>query len=165
MTSSIVHAVCRGDNSCDLKELPGGPSYSLTKLENEIHDLTWFEYFIKKFCEPLMEGLHYFAAAGGFVTSCQWIFWLLKLMKNALKACCRSTKPIHVGADLTEAVMLELMGDSRSASHNEPYRQTSAAHRRGFPSMMRFSAKVDGEGVCEMTSEPISRKLLVLRSW
>ena len=161
MTSSIVHAVCRGDDSCDLKELPGGPSYSLTKLENEIHDLTslgGFEYFIKKFCEPLMQGLHYFAAAGGFVTSCQWIFWLLKLMKNALKACCRSTKPIHVGADLTEAVMLEMMGDSRSASHNEPYRQTSAAHRRGFPSMMRFSAKADGEGVCEMTSEPISRK-------
>ena len=25
VTSSIVHAVCRGDKSCDLKELPGGP--------------------------------------------------------------------------------------------------------------------------------------------
>ena len=156
VTSSIMHAVCRGDDSCDLKELPGGLSYSLTKLENEIHGLTslgGFEYFIKKFCEPLMQGLHYFAAAGGFVTFCQWIFWFLKLMKNILKACCRSTKPIHVGA-----VMLELMGDSRSGSHNESYRQSSAAHRRGFPNMMRFSTKANGEGVCEMTSESISRK-------
>ena len=161
VTSSIVHAVCRGDSSCDLKELLGGPSYSLTKLENEIYDLTslgGFEYFIKKFCEPLMQGLHYFAAAGGFVTSCQWVFWVLKLMKNMLKACCRSTKPILVGADLTKAVMMELMGDALSGSHIEPYCQSSAAHRRGFPPMMRFFTKAVREGVFEMTSEPISRK-------
>ena len=160
VTSSIVHAVCRGDSSCDLKELPGGPSYSLTKLENEMHDLTslgGFEYFVKKFCEPLMQGLHYFAAAGGFVTSCQWVFWLLKLLKNTLKACCRSTKPIHMGADLTEATLMELMGDSRQAPHNEPYRQGSAAHRRGYPPIMRFS-RAEKEDMCEMTSDPIVRK-------
>ena len=124
MTSSIVHAVCRGDESCELKELPGGPSYSLTKLENEFHDLTSlrrFEYFVKKFCEPLLRGLHYFAAAGGFITSCQWVFWLLNLMKRTVKSCCRSTKPIHTGAELTEAVLMELMGDSRSASNNKPF--------------------------------------------
>ena len=119
VTSSIVHAVCRGDEPCNLKELPGGPSYSLTKLENEFHDLTslgGFEYFVKKYCEHLLECLHYFAATGGFITSCQWIFWILNLIKGTVKSCCRSTKPIHAGADITEAVLMELMGDSRYAA-------------------------------------------------
>ena len=61
------------------------------------------------------------------------------------------------GTDLTEATLMELMGDSRQAPHNEPYRQGSAAHRRGYPPIMRFS-RAEKEGVCEMTSDPISRK-------
>ena len=72
VTSSIFHAVCCGDESCELNELPGGPSYSLTKLEKEFQDLTSlgrFECFVKKFCAPVLQGLHYFEAVGGFIKS------------------------------------------------------------------------------------------------
>jgi len=63
--SSIVYAICRGDELCELNGLPGGPSYSLTKLENEFQDmlhLEGFHYFIKKFCEPMLQGVQWFPA-------------------------------------------------------------------------------------------------------
>ena len=40
VTSLIVNAMYCGDNNCELHELPSGPSYSLTKLENELQDMT-----------------------------------------------------------------------------------------------------------------------------
>ena len=40
VTSLIVNAMYFGDNNCELNELPSGPSYSLTKLENELQDMT-----------------------------------------------------------------------------------------------------------------------------
>ena len=131
VTSSIVHAVCRGDDKCDLNELPGGPSYSLTKLENEFQDMTQmggFEYFMKKFCEPVLQVLHYVAATGGFVTACQWMFWLLCIIKRTLSAFCKPPMPVPTDNKLRADVLLELLGDTRP----EPYRQTSAAHRRGL---------------------------------
>lgn len=41
--------MCCGDNNCELNELPGGPTYSLKKLENEFQDMTQIggNYFVK----------------------------------------------------------------------------------------------------------------------
>jgi hypothetical protein len=156
VTSSIVHAVCKGDDKCELNELPGGPSYSLTKLENEFQDMTQMggvEYFVKKFCEPILQVLHYVAATGGFVTACQWMFWLLCIIKRTLSAFCKPPMPVPTDNKLRADVLLELLGDTRP----EPYRQTSAAHRRGLPNVgVRFTSKEDGDGSCEIV-EPMQR--------
>ena len=40
----IVHALCKNDESCDLNPLPGSPSYSLTKLEQEAEDFGRMEF-------------------------------------------------------------------------------------------------------------------------
>ena len=40
----IVHALWKNDESCDLNPLPGSPSYSLTKLEQEAEDFGRMEF-------------------------------------------------------------------------------------------------------------------------
>ena len=112
VTSSIVHAVWQGEESCELNELPGGPPYSLTKLENEFQNIVhlgWFQYYIKKFCEPALQGLR-FSGVGGFITSCQWTFWLLCMLKRTLVACCKPPMSVQNEIKLRSEVLLELMG-------------------------------------------------------
>ena len=111
------------------------------------------EYFVKKFCEPILQVLHYVAATGGFVTACQWMFWLLCIIKRTLSAFCKPPMPVPTDNKLRADVLLELLGDTRP----EPYRQTSAAHRRGLPNVgVRFTSKEDGDGSCEIV-EPMQR--------
>ena len=113
------------------------PKYLLTKLENKFQDIAGyggFEYFDKKFCDPMLQGLHYFSAVEGFITSCQWLIWLLSMVKRTLVACCKPPMHIQTEGKLRPEVLLELMGDS-TADRCEPYCQTSAAHRRGLPSV------------------------------
>ena len=51
ITDSLTHAICTQDSHCDMNPLPGAPSYSLSKLENEAKELVelgpW-EYFLVK---------------------------------------------------------------------------------------------------------------------
>jgi len=119
----IVHAVCKNDESCDLNPLPGSPSYSLTKLEQEAEDfimLGRWNFFLKKVWEPVWYAIQVYATIGGCITTTQWAFRVLGVMEKGLGTCCKS--PV-VDKKFSDAMLLELMGDSHHAS--------SASARKG----------------------------------
>ena len=97
MTSSIVHA----------------RTHALTKLENELQDLKQlegFEYFIKKFCDPVLQVLHYVAAPGGFITACQGVFWTLCIVKRTLAAFCKPPMLVQTDNKARAYFLLDLDG-------------------------------------------------------
>ena len=134
-----------GCDSFELNELHGGPSYSSTKLENEVQELTQlgeFEYSIKKFCEPVLQVLHYVAATAGFITACQWIFWTLCIVKRMLAACCKPPMPVKTDNEARADVLLDCLMSALNHTFNPHH-----THKRSLLNVgVRFTSKADGEG-------------------
>ena len=113
ITESLVHAICSTDDHCDLNPLPGTPSYSLSRLENEakeLVDLGPWEYFLVKVLTPIMGALHIIGGCGGFLYAITWAIWAVKIAIRMGKACLDKPKP---EPKFPASVLMELMGDSR----------------------------------------------------
>ena len=96
VASSIVHAVCRNEKGCDLNPLPGTPSYSLTKLEQEAQDyMDGWQFFFKKVCERVWNVISIHAVCGGCIADNTIGLLDHFLMKRALSACCKSLLPFR----------------------------------------------------------------------
>jgi hypothetical protein len=96
VASSIVHAVCRNEKGCDLNPLPGTPSYSLTKLEQEAQDyMDGWQFFFKKVCERVWNVISIHAVCGGCIADNTKGLLDHFLMKRALSACCKSLLPFR----------------------------------------------------------------------
>ena len=135
----IVHAVCKNDEICDLNPLPGSPSYSSTNLEQEAEDfitLGAWNFFLKKVWEPVWYAIRVYATIGGCITTTQWAFWVLGVMKKGLGKCCKS--PVAENR-FSESMLLELMGDSHHMS--------SASARKG---VVRFTKRKGSDGEVEL---------------
>ena len=135
----IVHAVCKNDESCDLNPLPGSPSYSLKKLEQEAEDfitLGGWNFFLKKVWEPVWYAIRVYATIGGCITTTQSAFWVLGVVKRGVGACCKS--PVAENK-FSDAMLMELMGDSNQAS--------SAPARKGG---VRFYRRKGSDGEVEL---------------
>ena len=132
VTGSLVHAICSSDDHCDLNPLPGTPSYSLSRLENEVKemvDLGPWEYFLVKVCAPLLEALRIIGCCGGFIYAMTWVWWLIKLVMRMSKVCLNKPKP---EPKFPASVLLELMGDSRPPEVVVTRRTTpTVRYRRG----------------------------------
>ena len=68
VTRTLVHSVCAQDDECELNQLPGSPSYSLSKLEKEtveFVELGPWEYFLVKILGPIWTGVSFIGICGG----------------------------------------------------------------------------------------------------
>ena len=114
ITDSLTHAICTQDSHCDLNPLPGAPSYSLSKLENEAKELVelgpW-EYFLVKVLAPIIYALHIVAGCGGFVYAMTWILWAVKTAIKVGKMCFSKPKP---EPKFPASMLMELMGGEKS---------------------------------------------------